>query len=99
MLDSVSLPLSPHSASMSVRRNSIVVVSTGGWFVPAAPEPAPSLLRFATLQCVEGEQDLAGLAPKDGFIAAEPVERVVWLIGKAQEATRKVGGRIERSRP
>ena len=33
------------------------------------PEPAPSLLRFVTLQCVEGEQDLAGLAPKDGFIA------------------------------
>ena len=26
------------------------------------PEPAPSLLRFVTLQCVEGEQDLAGLA-------------------------------------
>jgi tetrahydromethanopterin S-methyltransferase subunit G len=28
-------------------------------------------LRFATIQCVEGKQDLADLAPKDSFIPAE----------------------------
>jgi len=31
----------------------------------------------ATIQCVEGEQDLANLAPKDGFVSAEPIEREI----------------------
>jgi hypothetical protein len=33
-------------------------------------EAAPSLLGFATVQCIERKQDLAGLAPEDSFIWA-----------------------------
>ena len=58
-------------------------------------ETAPSILRFVAIQGVEGKQDLADLAPKDGFIPAEPVEREVGQIGEAQKATREVG----RTRP
>jgi len=40
-----------------------------------------SFLWFATIQGIESKQDLAGLAPKDCFIPAQPVERVAWEIG------------------
>jgi hypothetical protein len=64
-------------------------------FVPATDTgTATSVLRFATVQCVEGKQDLADLAPKDGFIPAEPVEREVGQIGKAQKA-REVGSGVD----
>jgi hypothetical protein len=43
---------------------SIVVALVGRWFWPAADaETTASLLWFATIQCVESKQDLAGLAP------------------------------------
>jgi hypothetical protein len=68
--------------------------------VPATDREAPpSILWFATIQCIERNQDLAGLAPKDGFIAAEPVERVAGQIGQSQKATREVGGGINGFRP
>ena len=60
---------------------------------------APSILWFAALQSVKGKQDLADLAPEDGFISAEPIEREVGQIGEAQKATREVGGGIDRFRP
>jgi hypothetical protein len=59
---------------------------------------APPILWFATIQCVEGKQDLADLAPKDGFISTKSVEREVGQIGEAQEATREVGGGVDRLR-
>jgi hypothetical protein len=66
-------------------------------------ETASSLLWFATIRCIESKQDLAGLAPEDGFIPAEPVERVTRQVGESQEATREVGrridGRFDRLRP
>ena len=52
-------------------------------------EMAPSFLWFAAIQCIESEQDLAGLALKDCFIPAKPVERVAGQIGETQEATRE----------
>ena len=45
------------------------------------------------------DKDLAGLAPKDCFIPAEPVERVVGQIGETQKATCEVGGGINGFRP
>ena len=60
----------------------------------ANTETAPSFLWFATIQCIESKQDLAGLAPKGCFIPAKPVERVAWQIGQTQKTTRKVGGGI-----
>src|SRR5208282_5331850 len=44
-------------------------------------------------------QDLAGLAPKDCFIPAEPVERVAGQIGQTQKATCEVSGGINGFRP
>ena len=80
--------------------SSIVVASIGRQCLLATDaETAPSILRLATIQCVEGKQDLADLAPKDGFIPAEPVEREVGQIGEAQKATREVGGGIDGFRP
>jgi hypothetical protein len=59
------------------------IVAIGRQCLPATDtETALSILRFAAIQCVEGEQDLADLAPEDGFIPAEPVEREV---GQRQE--------------
>ena len=76
---------------------SIVVACMSRQFVPATDTgTAPSILWFATIQCVEGKKDLADLAPKDRFIPAEPVEREVGQIGEAQKATREVGGGINR---
>ena len=62
--------------------SSIVVASADGQVLPATDtETAPSLLWFATIQCIESKQDLAGLAPKDCFIPAKPVERIAGQIG------------------
>src|SRR5271169_3399001 len=80
--------------------SSVVVASTDLQVLPAADtERAPSVLWFATIQCIESKQDLAGLAPKDCFIPAKSVERVTGQIGQAQKATCEVGGGISGSRP
>jgi hypothetical protein len=78
------------SASVAIDENSVLRNEA------ADAETTPSILRFAPIQCVEGKQDLADLAPKDCFIPAEPVECKVGQIGEAQKATREVGGRIDR---
>src|ERR1700722_14893225 len=80
--------------------SSIVVASIGRQCLLATDAgTAPSILWFAPIQSVEGKQDLADLAPKDGFIPAEPVERAAGQIGQAQKATREVGGGIDGLRP
>ena len=72
---------------MSESVGSLVVVSVGRQVLPATSTvPVCSLLRFATIQCIQSKQDLAGLAPKDCFIPAKPVERVARQIGQAQKA-------------
>jgi hypothetical protein len=62
--------------------------------VLAYTEIAPSVLWSAAIQGIKRNQDLADLAPKDCFVAAEAVERVVGQIGKTQIAPRElnVGG-------
>ena len=83
-----------------VMGGSIVVASVGRQVLPITDtETAPSLLWFATIQCIESKQDLAGLAPKDCFIPAKPIERVAGQIGKTQKATCEVGGGVNGSRP
>ena len=67
---------------------STVVASVGRQVLPAMDtETAASFLWFAAIQCIESKQDLAGLAPKDCFIPAKPVERVAGQIGQTQKAT------------
>jgi len=51
------------------------------------PSTAPSLLRLAAIQYFERVKDSAGLAPKSGFIATEPIKSEVGKIGKTQKAT------------
>jgi hypothetical protein len=56
--------------------SSIVVASSGRQCLLATDaETTPFVLRLATIQGVEGKQDLADLTPEDGFMPAEPVER------------------------
>ena len=84
----------PRNGEASLDRhaqNSYPIVFVWRQVSPATDaEMAPSLLWFATIQCIESKQDLARLAPKDGFIAAEPVERVAGQIGQTQTATCEV---------
>jgi hypothetical protein len=81
-------------------RSSIVAASVGRQVLPATDtETTPSLLWFATMQCIESKQDLSGLAPKDCLIPAQPVERVARQIGKTQKATGEVSDCIKGSRP
>ena len=62
-------------------------------FLPAIGEELPpSFLRFTAIQSVERKEDLADLAPKRRFIAAEAVERVVGQIGETQKAMRERSG-------
>ncbi len=76
--------------------SSIIVASVGRQVLPTtATEPAPSLLWLATIQCIESEQDLAGLA----FIPAKPVERVVGQIGQPQKAACEFSCGINGFRP
>src|SRR6516164_2767168 len=53
------------------------------------------LLWFAAIQGVERNQDLARLAPKGCFIAAEAVEREVGQVGKTQKTSREFNGRAD----
>ena len=50
---------------------------------------------FAAVQGIESKQDLADLAPKRCFVAAEAIEREVGQIGQTQKATREVSGAID----
>ena len=85
--------LSPPVALRGDGRNSIVVATVGRPFLPATEtETAPSILWLAPIQCVEGKQDLADLAPKGCFIPAKPIEREVGQIGEAQKAAGEVSG-------
>ncbi len=77
-------------------RNSILIALISRQVWPAAAtETAPPLLWFATIQRVEGKQDLADLTPKNGFVAAEPIQSEVGQISETQKATREVGGGID----
>ena len=56
------------------------------------PETARSLLWFAAIQRIECKQDLASLAPKGCFIAAQAIEREIGQISETQKAPRKLNG-------
>jgi len=77
-------PSRPNFASVTDRSGiSIVVATVGRQVAPVSdPETVPSLLWFPAIQCIESKQDLAGLAPKECFIPAKPVERVAGQIGQ-----------------
>jgi hypothetical protein len=65
------------------RASNSVFVAIGRQFSPAAEmELAPSFLWLTTVQCIERKQDLACLAPKNCFIAAEAVERAAGQMGE-----------------
>jgi hypothetical protein len=73
-----------------------MVPSLGRQVLPAThTETAPSVLWLGTIQCMERNQDLAGLTPKDCFIPAKPVERAAVQIGQTQKAMCEVGGGIK----
>jgi hypothetical protein len=50
---------------------------------PLPPKPEFSLVLFPGIQGIEGEENLAGLAPQRRLVPTEAVEREVGQIGKA----------------
>ena len=77
-------------------RKSTLIALVGRQFSPATDtETAPSVLWFATIQCIESKQDLAGLAPKGCFVSAEAIEREVGQIGETERAVHEIGVRID----
>jgi hypothetical protein len=46
-------------------------------------------LWFAAIQAIERIEDLASLAPKGCFIAAQTIDRVIGQIAEPQETTRE----------
>jgi hypothetical protein len=49
------------------------------------PKTAGSLLRFSPIEHLEHIKDSAGLAPKIGFISAQPIESEIGQISETQE--------------
>jgi hypothetical protein len=64
----------------------------------AITETVPSILRFATIQRVEGKQGLSDLSPEKSFITTESIEDEARQIGEPEKGERKVGGWIGRFR-
>jgi hypothetical protein len=75
--------VSSRDASDQGTLKSTLIASVCRKVLPATDSETPSsMLWFATVQCIESKQDLPGLAPKDSFIAVQPVERVARQIGQ-----------------
>jgi hypothetical protein len=51
--------------------------------LPLPPEPESSFLRFAAIQGIECEENLADLAPQRGLVSTEAVKREVGQIGQS----------------
>ena len=49
-----------------------------------------SFPRLAAVEALQGEQDLARLAPKRGLIAAQPVEGIGRQVGQADKRPREI---------
>jgi hypothetical protein len=62
-----------------------------GWAGSTQPSSFP---RFAAFETLQREQDLAGLTPKRGLIAAQPVEGIGRQIGEANKGAREVSALI-----
>src|SRR5262245_61551822 len=62
----------------------------------AGMEPVASFLWLTAFQYVKGEQDLADLPPGPCCVPREAVDRGAGQISETQEATREVGGALDR---
>jgi len=45
---------------------------------------------LSSIRALERKQDLTGLAPKPGLVAAQPIEGVGWQVGQANKRAREV---------
>src|SRR6516165_3613014 len=60
----------------------------------AGSKQPSSFPRFAAVETLQREQDLTGLTPKRGLIAAQPVEGIGRQIGEANKGAREVSALI-----
>jgi hypothetical protein len=61
--------------------------------IAGRPQPKP-LPRFAAIETLQREQNLTSLAPKRGFIAAQPVKGTGWQVGQANKGPCEIVGWI-----
>src|SRR5260370_25752367 len=91
-------PATSSNAAMGARRPALI-----SWGAAIRGGRQPGNGAFCPVVCgdpgIKGKQDLAGMAPKDCFIPAKPVERVVGQIGQTREAMCEVGGGSNGFRP
>src|SRR5262249_60782363 len=78
--------IGPHGAANSPGSHSFPFNMV---FRPCQRRPR-SLLRFASIEGLEGVKDSPGLAPKSRFIAAEPIKSEVRKVGETQKAMGEV---------
>jgi hypothetical protein len=55
-------------------------------YVVSKSATAHALLWFTPIQCIEREENPAGLTPKIGFISTQPIQREIGQISQTQKA-------------
>jgi len=63
-------------------------------YLPRSLSDSDSFPRLAAVEALQGEQDLARLAPKRGLIAAQPVEGIGRQMGQANKGACEIVGWI-----
>ena len=51
---------------------------------------------LSSVQALQRKQDLTGLTPKSGLIAAQPIERIAWQIGQANKGVGEIVGLVSK---
>jgi hypothetical protein len=49
---------------------------------------------LSSIQALQRKQDLTGLTPKRGLIAAQPIERIGWQVGQANKGVGEIVGSV-----
>ena len=52
--------------------------------------------RLSSIQALQRKQNLTGLTPKRGLIAAQPIERVGWQVGQANKGVGEIVGLVSK---
>jgi hypothetical protein len=55
-----------------------------------------SLPWFTPVETLQRKQDLTGLTPKRGLIAAQPIERIGWQVGQANKGVGEIVGLVSK---
>ena len=51
---------------------------------------------LSPIQTLQREQDLTGLTPESGLVAAQPIERIGWQVGQANKGLGEIVGLVSK---